>query len=298
MAESSRLRNGTRCYSIAGLTVLVSADFPLNEHTYAGKFSQFRLESPGEDVFRLHLSGSMPSLAELPTGPKVYDSPPWVISHAEGSWTYVGVLPESDSGTPFVAALFDETHGSGTVYRPRQVWEQGGLDTLTSFPTDQMILARTLAERRGCYVHSCGVVVDGKGFLLVGHSGAGKSTAAKMLMDDGDILSDDRTIVRHWPEGFRIHGTWSHGEVEIVSAAQAALRAVLFLEQASVTDLVPVDGPVEQVGLVLTHMIKPLATPDWWEKMFDLAQEMTAAVPVYRLRFSLDSRLVPLLRSL
>ena len=39
----------------------------------------------------------------------------------------------------------------------------------------------------------------------------------------GEVLCDDRNIVRRSPGGFRVYGTWSHGEVPIVSSASAPL---------------------------------------------------------------------------
>ena len=64
--------------------------------------------------------------------------------------------------------------------------------------------------------------------LFVGHSEAGKSTIVKMLKGQAKILCDDRIIVRKWPEGFRIHGTWGHGEVPDVSPDSAPLERDLF----------------------------------------------------------------------
>ncbi len=53
----------------------------------------------------------------------------------------------------------------------------------------------------------------------------------KILRNKGEILCDDRIIVRRWPGGFRIHGTWSHGELPDVSTSDAPLRAIMFLEK-------------------------------------------------------------------
>lgn len=65
----------------------------------------------------------------------------------------------------------------------------------------------------------------------MGHSEAGKSTTVKLLQGKAEILCDDRNIIRRWPEGFVVHGTWSHGEVPLVSPASAPLWAILFLRK-------------------------------------------------------------------
>jgi hypothetical protein len=114
----------------------------------------------------------------------------------------------------------------------------GGFNSLTALPTDQFFLAQVLAHREGGYLHSSAAILDGQGLLFVGHSEAGKSTTVKMLQGKAEILCDDRNIVRRWPEGFRVHGTWSHGEVPLVSPASAPLKAILFLQQSKKNRLV------------------------------------------------------------
>ena len=120
----------------------------------------------------------------------------------------------------------------------------------------------------------------------------------KMLREHGEILCDDRIIVRRWPEGFRIHGTWSHGELPDVSPAGAPLRAILFLEKADANELIPITDKRERLGEVLSHVIKPLVTADWWEKTLDLAGKIAAEVPAYRLRFDKSGAVVDLLKQL
>jgi hypothetical protein len=120
----------------------------------------------------------------------------------------------------------------------------------------------------------------------------------KMLKDYGEILCDDRIIVRRWPEGFRIHGTWSHGELPDVSAASAPLRAILYLEKAAENELIPVEENKERLGKVLSYVIKPLVTADWWEKTLDLAGKIATEVPAYRLRFDKSGQVVEVLKRL
>jgi hypothetical protein len=49
---------------------------------------------------------------------------------------------------------------------------------------------------------------------------------------------------------------------------------------------------------VLGHVVRPLVTADWWEKTLDLAGQMAAEVPAYRLRFDLSGGVVDLLKQL
>ena len=199
---------------------------------------------------------------------------------------------------PHMVAIFDADHSTGSIYCGPDFYNGRGLPSLTMFPSDQILLARLLADRQGCYLHSAGIIVDGKGLLFVGHSEAGKSTMMKLLRGHGEILCDDRIIVRRWPEGFRIHGTWSHGELPDVSPASAPLRAIFFLEKASTNELIPITDRRERLGELLSHVIKPLVTADWWEKTLDLAAKIADEVPAYRVRFDKSGGIVDLLKQL
>ncbi len=179
---------------------------------------------------------------------EVYRRPPWAIFREGGSWVYEGFTGEGEDASLHAVAVFDDDHSAGDLYSPAHVaewWRAGGLGSLTLMPSDQIVVARLVADREACLLHSAGVVVDGQGFVFVGHSDAGKSTTVELLRRGFgprlEILCDDRTVVRRWPEGFRVHGTWSHGDVPDVSPGGAPLRAVLFLEQSGENALLPLE---------------------------------------------------------
>jgi len=92
-------------------------------------------------------------------------------------------------------------------------------------------------------------------------------------------------IVRRWPEGFSVHGSWSHGDVPQVSAADAPLRAILLLEKAGTNRLERLEDRKEIVRRLPLYLIKPMVTADWWQKVLGLVERMAREVPVYRLRF-------------
>ena len=138
----------------------------------------------------------------------------------------------------------------------------------------------------------------GKGLLFAGHSTAGKSTMVKMLQGRAEILCDDRNIIRRWQEGFRIHGTWSHGEVSEVSPSSAPLTAVLLLEKARENRIERVEDRNYAVKALLGCLVKPLLTADWWEKMLELVDKLTKEVPCYRMRFDRSGAIVKEIESL
>ena len=172
------------------------------------------------------------------------------------------------------------------------------MHALTLFPTDQILLARVMADRQGCFLHSSGVIMEGQGLLFVGHSEAGKSTTVKMLQGKGEILCDDRNIVRRWPEGFRVHGTWSHGEVPLVSAASAPLSAILFLHKSDHNRLTLLENRQEIIGRLLSCLIKPMVSADWWDKMLALIGVLAREIPCYVMEFDQSGAIVAELQDL
>lgn len=169
--------------------------------------------------------------------------------------------------------------------------------SLTSMQTDQIFLGQVLADREGAFFHSSAVVLNGKGILFVGHSEAGKSTMARMLESHAQILCDDRIIVRKWPDGFWIHGTWSHGEISTVSPDGAPLAAICFLEKADENRLIPVSDTSERRKRLYPCLVRALETAYWWERMLDMITSLSKEVPCYRLRFDQSGDAVNLLAS-
>jgi len=287
-----------RFYQTGGITIRLTTDFALTGDTFADKFDKFQVDGPGADTISLRLISGVPTRAELKLGEEVYHRPPWAIYRQRDTWVYLGISSDDREREPFMVAILNADHSQTTICRRADLYQQGNLPSLTTFTSDQILLAQVLAERQGCYMHASGILMHDQGYLFVGHSEAGKSTMLKMLREYGEILCDDRIIVRRWPDGFRIHGTWSHGELPDVSPAGGPLRAILFLEKADVNELIPIATMPERLGRVLSHVVKPLVTAGWWEKTMDLAGKIAAEVPAYRLRFDKSGAVVDLLKQL
>jgi len=294
-------RDHLRYYQIAGITIQVESDLPITDTTFSPKFRCFETDSPGEDTITLRHIFSLPDLSSKDLGVEVYRKAPWAIYRKGNSWIYVGISPDPEDRDIDSVAVFNQDHSHGMIYhgeRQKDLYMEGNLHSLTLFPTDQILLARVLADRGGCYLHSAGVILENKGLLFVGHSDAGKSTMATMLKGKAEILCDDRIIVRERHEGFRIYGTWSHGDVAQVSANSAPLKAMLFLEQAKQNRLIPIEDKRQRFKKILPYLIKPLETRDWWDRMLFLVQRIANEVPCYSLQFDKSGGVIELLRGL
>ncbi len=295
-----------RYYQIAGITLQVDSDLPITDTTFHPKFESFRAEGPGTDTVTISHHFTMPILDGKDLGKELYHKPPWAISRLGNSYIYRGISPWADDPALHRVVTVNAAHTRSRIYNNREdVWRQGNLHSLTLFPSDQILIARLLADRKGCFLHSAGAILNGAGVLFVGHSEAGKSTTTKILMAAGErgemeveILCDDRNIVRLGEDGWRVYGTWSHGEIPLVSSANAPLRAICFIEKAEENSLTPLTDRKEVTKCLLACLIKPFVTPDWWSKTLTIIEDLLNNVPFYVMRFDKSGEIVNSLKDL
>lgn len=292
-------KNHRAYYQSGGITIQVEADLPITDKTFHSKLKPFQVDGPGEDTVYISHHFSLPDLAGKDLGEKIYSKPPWSIYKKGDSWIYLGISPTDGEKDLHRVAVFNHDHTRGQIYHNNdQMFLKGELHSLTLFSTDQILLGRLLANREGCYLHSCGVVFNGKGLLFVGHSEAGKSTTVKMLKGKAEILCDDRNIVRKTSAGFRLYGTWSHGEVPEISPNSSPLQAIFFLEKSQENQLIRLTDKKAIFTKLIACLIKSLETTDWWEKELNLLEEIAAGVPVYRMLFDKSGEIVEKLKAI
>lgn len=292
-------KNHRRYFKIADITVQVESDLPIKDNTFYPKFKLFEVDGPGEDTISIRHHFSLPDLSGKDLGKEFYRKPPWAVYKKGGSWIYLGISPVQGDKNLHTVVVFNSDHTRARIYNDKEeTFLKGNLHSLTLFPTDQILLARILADREGCYFHACGVNFEGKGLLFAGHSEAGKSTMATMLKGKAEILCDDRIIIRKLPEGFKIYGTWSHGDVPDVSGNSAPLRAILFLEKTKENRLIPLTDKKDMAKRILSCLIKPFTTADWWDKSLALIEEVADRVPCYTLEFDKTGAVADILRKL
>jgi radical SAM protein with 4Fe4S-binding SPASM domain len=293
------LKEHRRYFRIADMTIQVESDLVFNESTFHPKFRHFEVAGPSKDTIRLRHHFSLPDLEGKGLGKELYCKAPWAIYKKEDSWIYLGIILHQGVKRVYKVAVFNSGHTRARIYNDKEeAFLKGNLCSLTLFPTDQILLARVLADRQGCYLHSCGVNFKGRGLLFAGHSDAGKSTIATMFKGKAEILCDDRIIIRRWPQGFKIYGTWSHGDVADVSSNSAPLRAVLFLNKATENKLVPLTDKKQIVRRLLACLIKPFVTVDWWENTLLLIDKISGEITCYELYFDKSGRIIDKLKKL
>ncbi len=112
-------------------------------------------------------------------------------------------------------------------------------------------------------IHATCVAIDGRGVLLRGESGAGKSDLALRLIDGGaTLVADDRVILS--AEGGRLFARAPASIAGLIEIRGLGIRTVASTERAPVVlvcDLVPrelVERLPEPAGCVLSGVALPL----------------------------------------
>jgi hypothetical protein len=325
-----------RYFRIAGITIRIGSAIPIREDTFASKFKPFEVEGPGSDTVFIEHRFVIPDLNGHTMGREIYRKAPWVVYKKGRIWIYLNYSCDTiRSSLQIVRRVWHRIRHAGQGNRrgeeskacypsklgkgahihllafcssgqeslrifnhDRDQFRGGNLGSLTLFPTDQILLARILAQRQGCFFHAGGVALENKGFVFLGHSEAGKTTIVTMMKPIAEVLCDDRMIVRRWEEGFRAHGTWSHGDLEDVSPNSAPLKGIFVLNKARENRIVPLADRNEIVRKLLACLVKPLVTSDWWESMLDLMEDIAREVPCFELYFDKSGAIVPLLKEL
>lgn len=303
---SEERKDGYSCYfKIAGITFLVQSDLPIDENTFNKKFLSFQTDGPGEDTVTIFHHFFIPRFNGSDYGREVYRNIPWAIYSLdayEGQYIYQLISTNRDDLSLYQIAIFTADHNHSCIYNDdnrEKSWREGNLHSLTMFPSDQILISRLLADRNGCYLHSAGAIVNEAGLLFVGHSEAGKSTTTNFLIDAGargdfevEILCDDRNIVRRYNNDWLVYGTWSHGDVPLVSSSSAPLKAICFIEQSHENIITSLTDRKEIIRRLLPCVIRPFVTADWWEKTLELIELMVQQVPCYVMRFDKSGSIV------
>ena len=295
-----------RYFQIAGITVRVESDLDFDEVQFKKEFAPFAVAGPGEDNVTLRHYFELPDMKGEDFGEELYRKAPWAISRKNSTWFYRGISPVEGDDELHRVAVFSAAHMRATIYSPPRdadLIRTTGWPSLSLFPTDQIWLAPLLADRNAVLLHSAGVILNGEGLLFVGHSSAGKSTMVTMLKNAGigdngrvspgvEVLCDDRNIARRWPDGWRMHGTWSHGDVADVSSSSAPLRALLFLQQEARNEIVLMNDRREIWKRLLSTLIKPMVTAEWWQKEMNVLEQIVNEVPCYTMHFDKSGAIV------
>jgi len=160
------------------------------------------------------------------------------------------------------------------------------------YPTDELLITNYLASGVGVEVHGCGLVDPdgGGGCLFLGHSGAGKSTTARLweTFRAPEILSDDRIILRLHDGELWMYGTPWHGEAAFATPGKAKLDRIHILRHGTRNNFSHL-SQARAVGEVFARSFPPFHSPAGLEKTVEFIKRALDAVRCYEFEFVPDS---------
>lgn len=139
----------------------------------------------------------------------------------------------------------------------------------------------------GLLIHSSCARENNTAHIFSGHSGAGKSTAAK-LSHPRELLSDEATLVKITDDEIKIFNSPFRSEISTTNYDQTAqLGSVQILHQALVNKRVEL-GKADAILQLLDKVFYWVHSPEETKQIMKLLTLLVEKVPVYQLHFKKD----------
>lgn len=172
------------------------------------------------------------------------------------------------------------------------------------YPLDELLIMHRLTQEPAIELHGVGIVgPNGASNLFIGHSGAGKSTTARLWtsLHPVKILSDDRIIVRESParelqpgddpRQIFMYGTPWHGEACFALPERALLQRIFILEHGSGNVLTRLSRS-QAVAELFARSFVPFHRHEYVEHALSFLEQVADSIPCYRYDFEPDERAV------
>ena len=214
-----RTRRGSQsqlAYHIAGISFGMTSSDGLRM-TFDASMQPFAMQ---KDVCDVELQVVLVDALTKPRQEALFDSGGLWSLYAEDRGYRLNFLRAFPGETPYKSAWFNKDFSAGRLELSRLFFNITKAIYPLEYPLDEVLMIHHLASGKGVEVHALGLVDDaGNGHLFLGHSGAGKSTSARLWQRQPgvQILSDDRIILRRDGGQVWMHGTPWHGDAGIAS---------------------------------------------------------------------------------
>jgi hypothetical protein len=233
-------------------------------------------------------------------GKNIFDSgSTWRLYESNGNYKFY-FYSEAIGPLPYKMAEVNKNFTKAKVLLHHPYFDPRRPIYALEYPLDELLFVHFLSQGRGVEVHACGISdPQGKGYLFIGQSGAGKSTMAGFWKDQPGItiLSDDRIVLRKMNGGFWMYGTPWHGEGRFFSTSRARLSRIYFLEKGKKNEVIPY-RPAEAIGRLTACSFLPFYKREPLDFTMAFFEETVKAASTGELRFVPNRRVVNLIKGL
>ena len=173
-----------------------------------------------------------------------------------------------------------------------------GRDFYTLCNLHRAALSWWLPRRAGLLIHAAGIVVDGRGYLMIGAHGAGKTTWANLALEAGcHVVSDDLLIIDSIDECPTLVAAPLRSTLRFdYRTGRWPLAGMLLPQHGETHELEPVGGIAVHASLTANlPFINDAAAVD--PIMAQRVDQLAASVPCSRLTFARDPGYLTLLKN-
>lgn len=281
-------------YRIGGVTFGLHAE-PGIRIALEKELRAFEVESDTCDV---NLQIGWADSLEIPNSNLLFHSGGLWSLFAEPSGYRFSFLASLVGMTPYKEAWFDSEFRSGRVLVSRQYFDSDRPVYPLEYPLDELLMIHRLSRGEGVEVHAVGLSdANGRGHLFLGHSGAGKSTTARLWTGHTGvrILSDDRIILREHDGRIWMYGTPWHGDAGVASPDSAPLSNIYLLEKGKCNEQLPLPAGRAAAELFARSFVTH-HSEDGIRATLDFLDRVASQVPCSIFRFVPDESAVEAIR--
>jgi hypothetical protein len=283
-------------FSVGGVTVRVSGDFKADVSLDVS-LRPFCTDAGAPDVtIQVDWAAKLKSASRR----KLFDSGSVWRLYEDGADLQFDFSAAILGEQPYKRLFVDNSFRQATLQMNEESFPGAACATSPlEYPLDELLIMHRLTQERAIELHGVGIVgPDGVNNLFIGHSGAGKSTTARLWtsLHDVEILSDDRIIVREHPSGgdatqIFMYGTPWHGEGCFALPDRAPLHRIFVLEHGQGNVLTRLT-PSQMVAELFARAFVPFHRHEYVESALSFLEQVAEKIPCYRYSFEPDERAV------
>jgi hypothetical protein len=282
--------------TIADILIEVKSPISASELKIEKRLGPF-FQTPDNPIARVSLLWEENADLNSPRAELVYDPGSiWRMYHENGNY-YATISYPGDSSAASPQA----------VLRARSTWDALALTehrngatwkSLLNIGAGELILRTKILFADGLVFHAGGIDDNGRGIVLAGHSGAGKSTQVQLWGSVSGVIgmNDDRIAVRADANGAWCYGTPWGGTAGIARNHKAPLSTIFLIEQALENDMQKLH-PSVSAPMLLARAFLPYWDRFLMQRAMANMDKILSSTPVYLLRCRPEMEVISLVRS-